>query len=158
MTTRRVETQDEVVIAIGDIAASAGRELMLFLPDAGDDVWSSPSLLDAVRGFVTARSHREARWLFATTDTLARDHGPLVALAQRLPSLVPLRQADPDFSLPAAQGFVVNDRGQLLLLDSGERLAGTFTDANERARPLAGRFDEAWERARSLTELRALGI
>lgn len=158
MTTRRVETQDEVVIAIGDIAASAGRELMFFLPDASDHVWSSPSLLDAVRGFVTARSHREARWLFATTDTLARDHGPLVALAQRLPSLVPLRQADPDFSLPAAQGFVVNDRGQLLLLDSGVRLAGTFTDANERARPLAGRFDEAWERARSLTELRALGI
>lgn len=158
MTTRRVETQDEVVIAIGDIAASAGRELMLFLPDAGDDVWSSPSLLDAVRGFVTARSHREARWLFATTDTLARDHGQLVALAQRLPSLLPLRQADPDFSIPAAQGFVVSDRGLLLLLDSGDRLAGTFTDTNERARPLAGRFDEAWERARSLTELRALGI
>lgn len=158
MATRRVETQDEVIAAVSDIAATAGRQLMFFLPDAGDDVWSSPALLEVVRGYVTARSHREARWLLASADALARDHGPLVALAQRLPSLLQLRHADTDFSMPAAQGFIVNDRGQLLLLDSGERLAGTITDASERARPLAARFDEAWERARPLTELRALGI
>lgn len=158
MNTRRVESHDDILIAIGDIAASAGRQLMFFLPDANAELCSSPALLDTVRSYATARSHREVRWLFGAADLLARDHGPLVALAQRLPSLVQLRQADPDFSRPATQPFIVNDRGQLLLIDSGDRLEGMFTDASERARPLAARFDEAWERARPLSELRALGI
>ncbi|SIQ86166.1 DUF7931 domain-containing protein [Solilutibacter tolerans] len=158
MDTRRVETVDEIIAAISDIAANAGRQLMFFLPDARDEVWSSPALLQIVRSYATARSHREASWLFGAVGNLARDHGSLAALAQRLPSLVLLRQADVDFTLPAAQGFVANDRGQLLLLDSGERLAGIFTNTNERSRPLAARFDEAWERARPLSELRALGI
>ena len=158
MDTRRVETEEAIIAAIDGLAATAGRQLMFFLPDAGDLLWSSAPLLESVRSYATARSHREARWLFGATDMLARDHGPLVALAQRLPSLVLLRQADGDFSAPAQQGFVVNDRGHLLLLDSGERLAGTVTDASERSRPLAARFDEAWERARPLAELRALGI
>ncbi len=158
MNTRRVETQDEILVAISDIAAAAGRQLMFYLPDAEDGLWSTPTLLDTVRGYVTPRSHREARWLFGAADMLARDHGPLVALAQRLPSLVRLRQLDADFAHPGVQAFIANDKGQLLLLDSGERLAGVFTDASERARPLAARFDDAWERARALTELRALGI
>lgn len=158
MNTRRVETQDDILAAINDIAATAGRQLMFYLPDAEDGLWSNPLLLDTVRGYATARSHRQVRWLFGTADAIARDHGPLVALAQRLPSLVQLRQLDADFAHPGVQAFVANDHGQLLLLDSGERLAGAFSDASERARPLAARFDDAWERARTLTELRALGI
>ena len=158
MDTRRVETEDEIIAAIGDIAATAGRQLMFYVPEAGDLLWSSPALLDKVRSYATARSHREARWLFGAVDNLARDHGPLVALAQRLPSLVPLRQIDADFAHPGTQTFVANDQGRLLLLDSGARLAGTLTSASERSRPLAARFDEAWERARPLAELRALGI
>lgn len=158
MDTRRVDTQNGILDAIGDIAATTGRQLMCFLPDAEAMLWSSPALLDAVRGYVTARSHRQVRWLFGAIDALPRDHGPLLALSQRLPSLVPLRQADPDFALPSAQAFVTNDQGQLLLFDSGERMAGVYSTASERARPLAARFDEAWARARPLSELRALGI
>lgn len=158
MATRRVKTQDEILVAIGDIAASAGRQLMFYLPDAEDALWSSPALLDIVRGYVTARSLREARWLFGAANVLTRDHGPLVALAQRLPSLVQLRQIDADFAHPGAQCFVANDQGQLHLFDSGARLTGVFTDASERSRPLAARFDDAWERGRPLSELRALGI
>lgn len=158
MNTRRVETQDELLQAVSDIADSASRRLMFFLPDADAGLWSSPALLDTLRGFVTARSHREASWLFGNAELLPRDQGPLVALTQRLPSLIPMRRADPDFSLPATQSFVVNDLSQLLLLDSGARVTGTFTDASERARPLVARFDDAWERAKPLSELRALGI
>lgn len=158
METQRAETQDEILIAIGDITATAGRQVMFYLPESGHALWSSPALLDLVRGYVTARSHREACWLFGDVDNLARDHGPLVSLAQRLPSLIRLRQADADFSLPSTQAFVANDTGRLLLIDSGDRLEGVFTTANERSRPLAARFDEAWERARPLAELRALGI
>lgn len=158
MQPRRVDTQDALVDTFGEIASAASRQLMIFLPDCGDGVWSSPALLGVVRSFVTARSHRQVQWLFGATDVLARNHGALVALAQRLPSLVVLREVDPNFSPPAAQSFVANDRGQLLLLDSGEHLGGVFSSASERARPLAARFDEAWQRAQALSELRVLGM
>lgn len=158
MDSRRVETQDELIDAIATIAGAASRQLMFFLPDPANDLWSQPALLDILRGFVTSRSHRETRWLLGAVEGLARDHGALIALAQRLPSLVVLRELDADFSAPATQAFVTNDRGQLLWFDSSARLAGTYTEASERARPLAARFDEAWARARALPELRALGI
>lgn len=158
MHPRRAETEQEILAAIGEIAAGAGRQLMWFLPDPANGPWSSPALLELLREYATARSQRQACWLFGGVDALARDHGPLVALAQRLPSLVLLRQADPDFQPPATQGFVANDRGQLLLLDSGRQVAGSFTTASERARPLAARFGDAWERARPLSELRVLGL
>ncbi|MGY0504349.1 DUF7931 domain-containing protein [Luteimonas sp. e5] len=158
MNTGRAEGIEAQNAAIKALADAAGRRLMLFVPRAESTLWSSPALVQALREFTTARAQREAQCLFIDVDGLARDHGTLIALAQRLPSHVLLRQADADFSPPANQAFVVNDRGGLLLFDSGTSGGATLTDAAERARPLAARFAESWERARGLHELRALGI
>lgn len=158
MDTQRLETSDDITAAIAGLADSALRSLMLYVPRPDDALWSSPALVDALRGFLTARSQREVQWLFGAVDGLARDHGALIALAQRLPSLLQLRQSEPDFAAPAAQAFIANDRGQMLLFDSGERLAATLTGAGDRVRPLVARFSDAWERARPLAELRTLGI
>lgn len=157
-TDRRIEDRDALQAAVSELADAASRRIMLFVPDASDAAWSAPGVLAPLQRFATERRQREVAWLFAHVDALASDHAGLVTLSQRLPSLFPLRQADPDFALPAAQGFIANDAGGLLLLDSGERLAGTLAFAADRARPLASRFDEAWQRARPLSELRALGI
>lgn len=158
MDTQRFETSDALASGIARLTDGALRGLVLYLPHADAGFWSSPALLDTLRGLLTAHARREVRWLFGSVDGLARDHGALVALAQRLPSLLQLRQVDPDFAVPAAQAFIANDRGQMLLFDSGERLAAAFTDAGDRVRPLLSRFDDAWDRARPLSELRALGI
>lgn len=158
MDTQRLETRDDIVSAIENLAQASLRDLTLWLPQPDNAFWSSPALLDALRGFATGRSQRQVRWLFGSIDGLARDHGALIALAQRLPSLLQLRQADGDFTLPAPQAFIASDRGGALIFDSGERLAATLTDAGDRVRPLAARFGDAWERARPLSELRTLGI
>ncbi|MDO5610311.1 MAG: hypothetical protein Q4G62_05980 [Pseudomonadota bacterium] len=158
MSPNRAEGIDALNAAIAALAADARRQLSVFLPLPDSALWSSADLIDTLRSFVTARRQREVRLLLVDTGDLARQHGALIALAQRLPSLIQLRQADADFALPAAQAFVVNDQAQLLLFDTGERPAATFNDASERARPLAERFNDAWERARPMSELRALGI
>ncbi len=154
----RLDTQDALAGAIAALCDATGRDLMVYVPRPDAPLWSSAGVVDALRGFVTARSQRQVLLLFGHPETLARDHAPLVTIAQRLPSLILLRAADPDFARPAEQAFVASDRGQMLLFDSGDRLAATRTDAGERVRPLVARFGEAWERARPLSELRALGL
>lgn len=158
MDAQRFETGEGIIGASAELAAGALRQLLIHVPDVDSALWSSPALLEVLRTFVTARSQREVRWLLGSSEGLARDHGALVALAQRLPSLLQLRQSDPDFAQPATQAFIANDRGDLLLFDSGDRMAATFTDAGERVRPLVARFNDAWDRARVITEVRALGI
>lgn len=158
MDTQRFETGEALASGIATLTGGALRSVMLYVPRPDAALWSSPALLDTLRGFLTAHARREVQWLFGAADGLARDHGALVALAQRLPTLLQLRQVDPDFAAPAAQAFIANDRSQMLLFDSGERLAASLTDAGARVRPLIARFDDAWERARPLAELRTLGI
>lgn len=155
---RRIEDDAAWPAAVAELAEAALRRLMIWLPMPAPAIGSSPMLLDVLRGFVTAGRQREVAWLFAEAEGIARTHGALVALAQRLPSLLPLRQADPDFAPPAAHGFLANDAGGVLLLDSGERATGTLCHVGKRARPLIGRFEDAWQRAWPLAELRALGL
>ncbi len=154
----RAEGTAELAAAIATIADGSRRHICCFITRAEDELWSAPALLDALRGFVVARSHREVRLLFTEPGGLARDHAALVALAQRLPSLLMLRQVDAQSALPAPQAFVLGDSGEALLFDSGTRAGATHTSDSQRTRPLLQRFDEAWTRARPLAEIRSLGI
>lgn len=154
----RAEGVALLAAAIEAIAAGTRRHLSLYVTRPEWDLWSAPAVIDALRGFAVARSHREVRLLFLEARGLARDHAALVALSQRLPSLVMLREADPDSAPPAPQAFVIGDHGDALLFDSGPRPAATRTGDAQRTRPLAERFEDAWMRARPLAEIRPLGI
>lgn len=158
MNDHRAEGNDALNSATAGLAETAQRHLCCFLPRIDAALWSSPTFIDTLRGFVTARPQRQVRMLLVDADDLPRQHPALIALAQRLPSLIEFRRHDPDYAQPAVQSFIVNDQGELLSFDTDEHLAATLTTAGERARPLASRFNDAWERARPMSELRALGI
>jgi hypothetical protein len=88
-----------------------------------------------------------------------RAHAPLLALAQRLPSIFLFRELqDPvDRNDPAA--FIAGDGGGYCLRRLGERgEAEAETHAPARVRQLRSGFDEAWERSRTISEYRALEI
>lgn len=153
----RAEGIDALAHALSDITGHSLRHVSVYIAQPLPGFWNSPAALDTLRRFTTERAMREVRLLFADANSLARDYGALVALAQRLSSHILLREAAPDFSPPASQSFVLGDEA-LLLFDSGERAAATLTQANQHIRPLADRFGDAWERARPVSEIRALGI
>ncbi len=159
-TDRRAEGIDALNCAIAELAAQSRRQLSAFIAAPMPALWNSPACVETLRQFLTERGQREVRLLFAQPETLARDCGALVALAQRLPSRLRLHRADADFALPASQSVVLAEDGRLaLLFDSGTHPAATtLSDEPGITRPLAERFNEAWERARPLDELRALGI
>lgn len=155
----RCETRQALVAAMQALSDDALRTVVAYVPALDDGLWSSAELIAVVRTFLTGRSQREWRLLVRDTRGIATEHGPLIALAQRLPSLLLLRQADPDHALPARQAFVANDAGLLLLFDADQRPGAVFArDDRGRARKLVEAHDQAWDRARSLSELRSLGI
>jgi hypothetical protein len=88
-----------------------------------------------------------------------RRHAPLIALAQRLPSVFLFREVlDPvDRAYPSA--FVCNDAGGFYFRGLGHRFDGEADlHAPGRARQLQEGFERIWERSRVVTEYRSLGI
>ena len=88
-----------------------------------------------------------------------RAHAPLLALAQRLPSIFLFRELqDPmDRNDPAA--YIAGDGGGYYLRRLGQRIEGEAEPhAPARVRQLRAAHDEAWGRARPVSEYRALGL
>lgn len=156
--TRTCDTRDAIQQALAVLADAASRHVVVFAPALDDALWSSTSVLDTMRRFLTERSQREWRVLVETAEGLASEHPALVALVQRLPSLLQVRKADPDAAMPARQAFIASDSGMLLLFHADQRPGAVFTaDDPGRARKLADAHGQAWERAQPLGELRQLG-
>src|SRR5690606_40184663 len=104
------------------------------------------------------RGRCQVRILLQDAATPQREDAPLLALAQRLPSVFELRQTcDPvDDRYPSAYAF--NDTGGALFRPLGQRFEGEGgIEDGATARRLAQAFNPVWERSRPCTELRALG-
>lgn len=153
----RAEGIEALTQALAEVSQHSLRQISVYIAQPLPALWNSTPALDTLRRFATERAMREVRLLFADAGGLARDYGALVALAQRLPSHILPRQMAAEFAPPASQSFILGDSA-LLLFDSGERPAATYTRSSQHLRPLAERFADAWERARPISEIRALGI
>jgi hypothetical protein len=122
-------------------------------------LYTDSGVLQALRRFATAGRGGEVRILLHDVATPQRSQAPLLALAQRLPSIFQFRELqDPvDRDDPAA--FIAGDGGGYYLRSMGERIDGEAEPhAPARVRQLRAAFDEAWERSRPVSEYRALGL
>lgn len=158
--TARIEGREAMVAAIIELLDQSRQRVRIHAPLLDAGVWADQRVVDAIRGFVTGRSHRELQLLLGHDVELMRDHAAVVALHQRLPTLLHVRSPQADESLPEPRLFMLADNGGLLLGDIDLRSAGAeFTAASAGiARMLGERFDQAWLRANPLTGLRALGL
>src|SRR5690606_15328449 len=100
----------------------------------------------------------QVRILLQDAATPHREDAPLLALAQRLPSVFELRQTDDpvDDRYPSAYAF--NDTGGALFRPLGQRFEGEgWIEAGHDARHLDHALGPVWERSRPCAELRARG-
>ena len=112
-----------------------------------------------MRRFGTAGRDGTVRILLQDAATPQRAHAPLLALAQRLPSVFLFREVfDPvDRAYPSA--FICNDAGGFYFRGLGHRFDGEADlHAPGPRAPVAQGFDRIWERSRAVTEYRSLGI
>jgi len=153
-----VEDVDAAAAVVVALAGHARRGLGIYSRALDPGLLDRRDVVDALRRFATRPGRCQVRVLLQDAGSPQREDAPLLALAQRLPSVFEFRQtSDPvDDRYPSA--YVFNDTGGALFRPLGQRFEGEGgIEAGHVARRLAHAFDPVWERSRPCTELRALG-
>ena len=155
-----VETADDAIAVTDAIINGARRALWIYSRELDPGLLDAPVVLERLRALATAgRDNTTVQVLLQDAATPQRRHAPLIALAQRLPSIFAFREVlDPvDRAYPSA--FVCSDAGGFYFRGLGHRFDGEADlHAPGRARQLRADFERVWERSRPVTEFRSLGI
>ena len=156
---QRIDTREAAIEAAIRAIDGARRRVWIrsFALDPG--LLDAAPVLESLRRFATAGRGNEVRILLHDAAVPQRAQAPLLALAQRLPSIVQFRELqDPvDTNDPAC--WIAGDGGGYYLRSLGQRIEGEAErHAPGRVRQLRAGFDEAWERSRPVSEYRALGL
>lgn len=153
-----VEDAEAAAAVLVALASHARRGLSIYSRALDPGLLDRRDVVDAIRRFATRRGRCQVRILLQDAATPQREDAPLLALAQRLPSVFELRQTDDpvDGRYPSAYAF--NDTGGALFRPLGQRFEGEGgIEDRPAARRLAQAFEPVWTRSRPCTELRALG-
>lgn len=154
-----IDSREAAVAIACAIAAGARRELSIYSRALDPGLFDAPEVLDALRRLGTRRQRVDVRVLLQDAASAQRAHAPLIALAQRLPSVFAFREVVDPADRGYASAYVVNDDGGWYFRTLGNRFDGEAAiDDGGRARQLAEAFQPVWERARGVTEYRALGL
>jgi predicted GNAT family N-acyltransferase len=154
-----VEDREGAIAATTAIVEATRRGLRVYSRALDPGLFDAPPVLEALRRLAVRGDGVELRFLLQDADMPQREHAPLIALAQRLPSVVLFRAVDDPVDLAYPSAFVANDGGGYYFRGLGHRFDGeTALDAPGRARQLREAFDRTWERSRPCSEYRALGL
>jgi predicted GNAT family N-acyltransferase len=154
-----VTDRDAAVAATVAVISASRRHLWIYSRELDPGLLDDHRVLDALRALATSQRAAEVQLLVHDASAPQRAHAPLLALAQRLPSIFALREVADPADRGYVPAFIANDAGGYYFRSLGHRLDGeTELQAPGRARHLAETFRPVWERARPCTELRALGF
>ena len=137
----------------------ARRRVAIYQPALTADAYNSAAELDELRRIATAGRGAEVRLLLHDAAAALRDSHRLVALAQRLPSTVLVREPLEESDRSYGSAYLFTDAGGYLFLPEAVRPRGRSA-AEDRASqaPLAQHFQEVWERAARATVLQPLDL
>ena len=154
-----IEHREAAVTIVIAIITQARRALSIYTRELDPGLFDAPDIVDALRRFGTAGRGNEVRVVLQDAATPQRALAPVIALAQRLPSVFAFREVIDPVDRAYASAFIVNDGGGYYFRTLGHRFDGeSALDAAGRARQLREGFDRVWERSRPATEYRALGL
>ena len=154
-----IDGRDAAIAVTAGLIRQARRKLCVYSRELDPGLLDAPRVLEAMRELCTRGDGIQVQFLLQDAATPQRALAPLLALAQRLPSVIAFREvADPvDRGYPSA--YLANDDGGYYFRPLGHRLEGEAeTGAGGRARQLAEQFRPVWERSRPCSEYRALGL
>lgn len=154
-----IQACDQAVAIVVALARQARRRLCVYSRELDPGLFDAPESLEALRRLAVRGGGIGIRLLLQDAAAPQRAHAPLLVLAQRLPSVLQLREVDDPVDRAYPSAFVANDAGGYYFRGLGHRFDGEAElDAPARSRQLREEFDRVWERARPCSELRALGL
>lgn len=145
--------------ALASLLADAQRNLYICTRSMDAELFCGESALRELRRVATSGRGAELRILVQDPEAALREGAPLLALAQRLPTSMPVRQTIEDSESPFAGAYVLNDRGGLLFRPIGSRFEGIFQrHAPGHHRQLLDQFQQTWDRSSPASSLRAQSL
>ena len=125
-----------------------------------DGAWiRGDAMSAAIRRVATSGRGAEIQILVQDVDTALRSSPLLLALAQRLPSVIQIRQPEEETELQFAGAFLLNDQGSWLARPIASRYDGEARMyAPGTHRQWMEHFRHAWDHSREASELRAQGL
>lgn len=155
-----VAVEDAAMAIAASIAvlAQARRQVLIHSRMLDPGLLDDARVLEQLRRFAVAAHAKQVRVLLHDAAAPQRVGAPLLALAQRLPSVFQFREVSDPVDRSDATAYLVDDSGGYYFRGLGHRYDGeTDLLGGGRARQLRATFERVWERARPCSELRALG-
>ncbi len=154
-----IDRIEEAVAITTAIIHRARRRLFIHSRRLDPGVLDAPEAQEALRRFATARHDKQAFVLVHDAAHVQQEGSPVLALAQRLPSVFRIREVRDPVDRAIASACLLNDAGDYYFRLSGHRFEGEAgLESPARSRPLEDGLQRVWERSRDCTELRALGF
>ncbi|BCT94012.1 GNAT family acetyltransferase [Lysobacter helvus] len=156
---KAIDDRETAIATIVALVDNARRGLWIYTRELDPGLFDHPAVVDAFRRFGTSGRGVEAHFLLQDAAAPQRAHAPLLALAQRLPSIFLFREVDDPVDRAYPSAYLANDAGGCYFRTLGHRFDGEADlHAPGRARQLRMAFMAVWERARTVSEYRVLGI
>ena len=156
---QRIDNREAALALAIQAIEGARRRLWIRSFDLDPWLYDDAGVMQALRRFATAGRGNEVRVLLHDAAAPQRANAPLLALAQRLPSIFLFRELQDQVDRNDPAAFLAGDGGGYYLRSLGQRVEGEAElHAPARVRQLRMGFDEAWERSRPVSEYRALGL
>ncbi|WP_279363879.1 GNAT family N-acetyltransferase [Xanthomonas sacchari] len=155
-----VAVEDAAMALAASIAvlAQARRQVLIHSRMLDPGLLDDARVVEQMRRFAVAAHAKQVRVLLHDAAAPQRVGAPLLALAQRLPSVFEFREVSDPVDRSDATAYLVDDGGGYYFRGLGHRYDGeTDLLGGGRARQLRATFERVWERARPCSELRALG-
>jgi predicted GNAT family N-acyltransferase len=153
------EDRDQAVAAIADLLADARYEIAIYTRDLDPALLDVQPILDAIKRIALSGRRARVRVLVQEPRKALTDGHRLIALAQRLPSVIELRTPQEETDRTYASAFLINDRRGYLFRTLASRNEGEgSTYAPGRHAQLREYFDQVWERSVPSEELRHLAL
>lgn len=147
----------EIAASRLQLLAEAKHRLSIYQPVLDDDLYASLGEMAELRRIATSGRGAEIRILLHDPEAALRDSHRLVALAQRLPSVLRIRTPLEEVDLAYGSAYLLTDQGGYLFQPDARR-----TDARAARRdrasqaPLSQHFNEVWERSAPARALQPL--
>lgn len=154
-----IDSLQAAVAACTALAHRARRRIWLHSRQLDPGLLDAAPVQQALRRFASQPHDKQLRVLVHDAAALQTAGAPLLALMQRLPSVVLVREVSDPADRALASACFLNDAGDYYFRRAGLRVEGEAGIAlPSRSQPFELQLQRVWDRSRDCSELRALGI
>ena len=157
--TLSVSGQDELAAARLALLRQTRHRLTIYQPRLSADILGGADELVELRRIASSGRGTSIRILLHDPQAALRNSHRLIALAQRLSSVISIRVPVEEQDLAYASAYLLDDAGGYVFQPDAQRPQGRTAIRDRSAQaPLLQHFDEVWERADRATVLQPLDL